>query len=306
MRTKRLILPFLLIPLLLLLLSACTSSTSSTGGSTSSGSSSIPIVAAENFYGNVFQQLGGKYVSVTSILSDPNADPHEYESNVQDALAVSNAKIVIENGLSYDSWMDKLLSASPNSNRIVLVAGQIASHPLPDNPHVWYGIDNMQTIAQAMTNALKRVDNTHASFYDQNLASFAQSLTSIQQTIANMKAKYNGTPVGLTEDIYLYQAMPLGLDVLTPFPFQKAIAEGNDPPADTVVTANNQITGRKIKVLIYNEQTVTPITTNLQNEARQEDIPIVGVTETMPPGKTYQKWMLDQLAVLATALSGTA
>ncbi|HLI06374.1 MAG TPA: zinc ABC transporter substrate-binding protein [Ktedonobacteraceae bacterium] len=263
-------------------------------------------MAAENFYGNIFQQLGGKYVSVTSILSNPNTDPHEFESNVQDAIAVSSAKIVIENGLGYDSWMDKLLSASPNSSRIVLVAGQIANHPLPDNPHVWYGIDNVQTIAKAMANALIKVDSAHASFYNQNLASFEQSLTSIQQTLAHMKAKYTGTPVGLTEDIFLYQAMPLGLNVLTPLAFQRAIAEGNDPPADTVVTANAQITQHKIKVLIYNEQTVTPITTNLQNEAKQAHIPIVGVTETMPPDKTYQTWMLAQLATLAAALSSTA
>lgn len=286
--------------LFLFLFSACAPATS---GTASSGSTAgISIVAAENFYGDLFKQLGGNYVSVTSILSDPNADPHQYESNVQNAVAVSNAKIVIENGDGYDSWMDKLLSASPNANRIVLVASTIADHKLPDNPHVWYGIDNVQTIVKAMTAALKRVDASHASAYDSNLASVSQSLASIQQTIAGMRAKYTGTPVGLTEDIYLYQATPLGLNVLTPFAFQKAIAEGNDPPADTVITANNQITHHQIKVLIYNEQTVTPITTNLQNEAKAAHIPIVPVTETMPAGKTYQKWMLDQLASLAQAL----
>lgn len=286
--------------LFLFLFSACAPATS---GTASSGSTAgISIVAAENFYGDLFKQLGGNYVSVTSILSDPNADPHQYESNVQNAVAVSNAKIVIENGDGYDSWMDKLLSASPNANRIVLVASTIADHKLPDNPHVWYGIDNVQTIVKAMTAALKRVDASHASAYDSNLAGVSQSLASIQQTIAGMRAKYTGTPVGLTEDIYLYQATPLGLNVLTPFAFQKAIAEGNDPPADTVITANNQITHHQIKVLIYNEQTVTPITTNLQNEAKAAHIPIVPVTETMPADKTYQKWMLDQLASLAQAL----
>ena len=265
----------------------------------------VTIVAAENFYGNLFQQLGGSHVSVTSLLNNPNADPHEFESSVQNAILVNNASIVIENGEGYDSWMDRLLAASPNPHRIVLIATALASHKLPDNPHVWYGIDNMQTIVQAMTDALKRVDPAHASVYEHNQTIVSRSLAAIQQTIAAMKAQYRGTPVGLTEDIYLYQASPLGLRVLTPYPFMKAIAEGNDPPADTVVTANNQITQRKIKVLIYNEQTVTPITTNLQQEAMQQHIPVVGVTETMPPDKTYQAWMLGQLAALANALHST-
>jgi len=259
-------------------------------------------VAAENFYGDIIKQLGGTHVAVTSILSDPNIDPHEYESNVQNALAVSNAQIVIENGAGYDSWMDKLLAASPNSKRIVLVATAIADHQLPDNPHVWYGIDNIQTIARAMTKALKQLDGTDATVFDNKLQRFDQSLATIQLKMNDIKARYAGTPVGLTEDIYLYQAIPLGLQVLTPFEFQKAIAEGNDPPADAVVTANQQINEHKVKILIYNEQTVTPITTHLQNAAQQQHIPIVPVTETMPPGKTYQQWMLDQLDVLEQAL----
>ena len=131
---------------------------------------------------------------------------------------------------------------------------------------------------------------------------FKQSLQPIQQKIAEIKSKYAGTPVGLTETIYLYQAVPLGLNVLTPFEFQKAMAEGNEPPADTVVTAENQITHHQIKVLIYNVQTVTPSTTKLENDARAQNIPIVPVSETMPPGKTYQTWMLDQLNVLEQAL----
>src|SRR5579863_8480493 len=118
----------------------------------------IKVVAAENNYGDVVEQLGGNKVSVDSILSDPNADPHEYESSVPDAEAVANAAIVIENGLDYDTWMDKLLSASPNPKRVVLVAGKLASHPLPDNPHIWYGVDNIHTIAQDITNTLIQDD----------------------------------------------------------------------------------------------------------------------------------------------------
>jgi zinc/manganese transport system substrate-binding protein len=262
------------------------------------------VVAAENFYGDIVQQLGGSHVSVVSILSDPNIDPHEYESNVQNAVAVSQAQLVIENGDSYDTWMDKLLAASPSPTRTVLVAADIADHKLTDNPHVWYGINNIQTIAKSITAALEKIDPADKDAFDANLAVFLQSLAQIQQKIDELKDKYSGVPVALTETIFLYQTGPIGLNVLTPFEFEKAVAEGNDPPADTVVSANDQILNHQVKALIYNEQTVTPITTNLQNEANQANIPIVPVTETMPPGKHYQGWMLDQLNALQQALGG--
>jgi zinc/manganese transport system substrate-binding protein len=294
--------PFVLV--CVFLLSACGgSTTTSSGGSTPAASSKVlNVVAAENFYGNVTMQLGGSHVNVTSILSDPNVDPHEYTSNAQTAAKIAQADLVIENGLGYDDWMDKLLSGSPNPNRIVLTGGKLAAHPLPDNPHVWYGINNMPSIAQGITNALKKLDSADASTFDSNLATFEQSLTPLQQKIDNINAKYKGTPVALTETIYLYQSQPEGLNVLTPFEFMKAVAEGTDPPADTVTSINNSINQKQAKILIYNVQTVTPITTNVQNEAKAHNIPIVPVSETMPPGKTYQTWMSDQLDVLASAL----
>jgi len=282
--------------ILLFLASAC--SGGSTGSTTSSSSTAINVVAAENFYGDIVKQLGGSHVSVTSIISDPNIDPHQYESNAQTAIQVSKAQLVIETSGGYDDWMDKILSGSPNPNRLLLKGFDIAQVKLPENVHVWYSIDNVATIAQAITNDLEKLDPADAATFENNLQMFKQSLQPIQQKLSAIKAKYAGTPVGLTETIYLYQAVPLGLTVLTPFEFQKAMAEGNDPPADTFVTAENQITHHQIKVLIYNEQTVTPSTTKLENDARAQNIPIVPVTETMPPGKTYQTWMLDQLNTL--------
>ncbi len=301
MQTGRYIfLPSIIIMLLLTIgLDACANPGSGVTGNHPTG---ISIVAAENFYGDIARQIGGSRVTVTSFLNDPNVDPHQFESSVQNAITVSNASIVIENGEGYDSWMDKLLASSTGSSRIVLVETNIAGTRLPDNPHVWYDVHNMIMVAQSVDAALKKIDVAHAAIYNQNLQTFIQSATQIMQLMDEIKGKFAGTPVGLTEDIYLYQALPMGLNVLTPSAFQKAIAEGNDPPADTVVTANNQITQHLIKVLIYNEQTVTPITTNLQNEARRQHIPVVGVTETMPAGKTYQQWMLDQLSTLEKAL----
>ncbi|MDQ2717242.1 MAG: zinc ABC transporter substrate-binding protein [Chloroflexota bacterium] len=305
MHSRVKIAPLLLFTCLsLALISACTTPIPKGGSfSASTGpATGIPIVAAENFYGDLFKQIGGAYVSVTSVLSDPNVDPHQYESSIQNAVTISNASIVIENGNGYDTWMDKLLSASPNADRIVLSATTIAGNKLPDNPHVWYDIHNMIAIAQSMDAALKKVDSAHASTYDRNLQTVIQALTQVIQKMDSIKGRYARTPVGLTEDIFLYQAQALDLNVLTPIEFQKAIAEGNDPPADTVISANNQVSQHLIRVLIYNEQTVTPITTNLENAAQQNHIPVVPVTETMPHGKTYQQWMLDQLTLLEQAL----
>src|SRR5581483_5666465 len=189
-----------------------------------------------------------------------------------------------------------------NTDRTLLVGGKLASHPLPDNPHVWYGVDNVQTIAQDITNALKQKDPNDSSEFDQNLAKFDSSLIPLSQKMNDIKEKYSGTPVGLTETIYLYQTQAMNLNVLTPLAFERAIAEGNDPSADNVAKANEQITKKEVKVLIYNEQTITPVTTNLENEAKQQNIPIVPVTETMPIGKHYQNWMMDQLTDLENAL----
>jgi zinc/manganese transport system substrate-binding protein len=266
-------------------------------------SGAIKIVAAEDFYGNIAQQLGGDKVSVTSIISNPDVDPHEYESSVQDGIAITNANIVIENGLQYDSWMDKLLSASPNAGRILIVAGNVAPNVLQENPHIWYGIDNISAIAGAIENALVKADPADATLFQNNLLTFNASLVPISTKIEDMRTQYGGTAVGLTETIYLYQTEPMRLGVLTPFSFEKAIAEGNDPSAQDVSIANKQIADKKISVLIYNSQTVTPVTTNLQNAARANGIPVVPVTEMMPPGDTYQGWIMDELNALDAALA---
>ena len=168
---------------LALALPAC----SGAGPAPENNAGTISVVAAENFYGDIVQQLGAGHVSVVSILSDPNADPHEYESSVQDAAAVSKAQLVIENGADYDTWMDKLLSASPNPNRIVLTAAKVARDPLPDNPHLWYGIDNIQTIAQNITADLEKLDSAHKADYDAALSKFDSSLQPIQQKINEIK-----------------------------------------------------------------------------------------------------------------------
>jgi zinc/manganese transport system substrate-binding protein len=263
----------------------------------------VRVVAAENFYGNIVQQIGGDSVRVTSVMSDPNVDPHEYESNVEDAEAIAGADLIIENGGGYDDWMDKLLSASPSSLRIILKGFDVALKKLPDNEHVWYDMDNAQAVADAIAASLGKLDPARASTFVRNSRDFGRSLARIKEKMSQIASRSGGTPVGLTETIFLYQTGRLGLKVLTPLEFQKAIAEGNDPPAATVVETEKQIKEKRIKVLIYNEQTVSPITTKAQSDAKAAGIPVVGVTETMPIGETYQTWMMRQLDELRMALA---
>jgi zinc/manganese transport system substrate-binding protein len=290
---------FIFVLIILFLLSACTVPTN---GNASPSAGVISVVAAEDFYGSIARQIGGEHVNVTSILSDPNVDPHSYEPAVKDATSVAKAKLVIANGGGYDSWIDKLLSSSASNDRTVIKVFDIAQVKLEDNEHVWYSIENAGTAAQGITDNLKKLDTAHAASYDSNLATFKQSLQQIQTKIADMKAKYAGTPVALTETIFMYQAGPLDLKVLTPPAFQQAVTEGEDPPASAIAEAETQIKEKQVKILIYNQQNDNTITARLRESAKSLNIPIVTITETMPKGKTYQTWMLDQLTSLETAL----
>lgn len=266
----------------------------------------IKVVAAENFYGDIARQLGGDHVQIVSIMNDPNVDPHEYEADPRDAVAIARADMVIQNGADYDNWMPRLLGASPNPSRTVLTAGDIAHDVLKENPHFWYSLENIRAIAGAIAKSCETLDPADKDQFEKNLKTFNDSLEPVQKEMDSIRDEFNGTPVGLTETIYLYQTGPMKLNVLTPWEFQHAIAEGNDPPVGSIATANNQVTEHQIKVLIYNEQTVTPITTHLQQEAKDAGIPVVGVSETMPPNENYSSWMLKQLQALHTALKNGA
>lgn len=264
--------------------------------------SGVQVVAAENTYGDLVQQIAGIHAHVLSIISDPNVDPHEYEANVDNARQIADADIIIENAGGYDTWIDKLMATTQNSKRILIKAFALATTHLKENEHVWYNPDNVIVISQKILEALKAKDPADAAEFDANFASLKAEIEKLDVRLADLKAKYAGTPIALTETIFLYQSELVGLNVLTPWTFEKAIAEGNDPSAADAITAEQQITSRQAKILVYNVQTVTPITTKLEDEAKVLSMPIVPVSETMPPGLHYQSWMSKQLDVLASAL----
>lgn len=262
----------------------------------------IVVVAAENFYGDIVGQIGGDRLAVTSILSDPNIDPHEYETNARDAAAVANARLVIQNGLGYDAFMDRLLNASPNARRRVIVVAELTGYKKGDNVHIWYDPPTVPKLAQTTLEALIQIDPAHAASYRHRYQAFQASLPALAQTIAALRGQHAGTPAAATEAVFGYMAQAIGLDVITPVTFQMAIEEGRDPPAAAIAQMEDHLRQRRVALLLYNTQTVSPITTRARQLAKQAGVPVVGVSETLPPRKSFQQWMLSQLEQIQRAL----
>ena len=266
----------------------------------------INVVAGENFWGSIAAQLGGSKAKVHSVVTDPNADPHEYESSTTDARAFADADLVILNGAGYDDWGQKLLDGNPNSHRTVLNIAQLLAKKPGDNPHFWYQPDYVIAATDKIAAEYKAIDPGDAAYFDQQRAALATALKPYMDRIAEIKGKFAGAPIGSTESIFVYMAGALGLNLISPPEFMNAIAEGTDPPAAAVATFHDQVAAKKIKVLVYNNQASTSVTTNLKQLAQQQGIPLVGVSETMQPvGATFQDWQASQLSALESALSSS-
>jgi zinc/manganese transport system substrate-binding protein len=282
---------------------------STTTLSANPNSAKIQIVAAENFWGSLISQLGGTHVQVLSIVSDPNADPHEYESNSADAQAITTANFIIVNGAGYDDWALKIISASNNPNQKVLNVADLIGKKSGDNPHFWYDPVYVNETVNKMYSDLVSIDPTDAAYYTQQYANLNASLGQYNSRINEIKQQFHGTRVASTESIFEYLANAAGLDLASPPEFMEAVAEGNDPPAQSVVQFQQLLQGEggNVTVLVYNEQTVTPLTESIKALAAKEGIPIVGVTETIQPSDTsFQDWMNAQLLSLQNALNAQA
>ncbi len=261
----------------------------------------IAIVAAENFYGEVARDISGSQASVSSILSNPNQDPHLFEVDPATARMVSRADVVIANGAAYDPWMAQLLAASPRAGRTLLVVADLVGRQAGDNPHLWYDPATMPALARALAAELARRDRANADTYRQRLEAFLASLAPLDARIVAMKSAYSGTAVTATEPVFGYMATALGLD-MRHTRFQLAIMNDTEPSASEMAAFESDLRGRAVKVLFYNSQVTDDTTTRLLKIATDSGVPVVGVTETKPAGKTYTKWMLDQLDALAVAL----
>jgi zinc/manganese transport system substrate-binding protein len=278
---------------------------SGTATDTASGTTVINAIGAENEYANVLSQIGGKYVHVSSILNNPNTDPHTFESSPSVASEVSAAQLVVQNGVGYDTFMNKIESASPNPKRKVIIVQNLLG--LPDdtpNPHLWYSPKTMPAAAKAMAADLSAMLPAHKAFFQANLNKFDASLTPWLNAIAAFKAKYPNTPVATTEPVADYMLQAAGTDNLTPFVFQADIMNGVDPSPEDIALENGFFTKHQVKVFCYNQQVVDALTTSIRETALKAGVPVVGVYETMPtPGYDYQSWMLAEVNALTKAVA---
>ncbi len=264
----------------------------------------IPVLGAENFYADLLTQVGGSRVQATSLLNDPNADPHAFEASPQAAATVADAKLVIVNGLGYDDFMQHLLDASPSGSRAVINVQQLLGLSTDVNAHIWYDPGTMPKVAAAAEAALAALEPANAAYFAAREQAYLASLAPLTAKIADLRAKDSGAPVAFTEPVAGYLAKAIGLQVLTPEGFQKAIEDGTDPPPADVATERDLLTGKKVRVLLFNSQVITPLTTQIHDLAVANGIPVVGVAETIPPQyHTYQEWQLAQMNAIEAALA---
>jgi zinc/manganese transport system substrate-binding protein len=274
------------------------------GAGSAAPAKTIDVVASTNVYGDIVAQIGGSHVAVTSILSNPSADPHLFEPGTRNGLAVSQARLVIQNGVGYDAFMTKLENAAPSSHRtVVTIADVLGVHGRNANPHLWYDVPKLGRIAGAIAAGLERADPAHAADYSAGLRRFTASLRPLIALVAQIKKSFAGKPVAYTEPVPGYLIDAAGLKNLAPSSFTRAIEDGTDPTPQAVAAVNALISGRKINVLLYNSQATSPITARVRSEAAKAGIPIVGVSETIPPHLTFQQWQVAQARALYHALS---
>lgn len=275
-----------------------------TGGQSTSAMGKLSVVAAENFYGDIARQIGGARVVVTSVLSNPNADPHLFEPGTSNGLAVATADLVIQNGLGYDAFMQKLESAAPNNHRVVVTVSEaLGFHGADTNPHIWYNVPKLGRVATAIASGLERADPSHAAAYRSGLAHFDASLRPLERELIATRVRFVGEPVAYTEPVPGYLIAAAGLRNLAPASFTRAIEDGSEPSPQSVAQMTALATKRQIKVLLYNSQAVSPITSRIRAAAESAGIPVIGMSETMPPGLTFQSWLLGEAKALQRALS---
>jgi zinc/manganese transport system substrate-binding protein len=265
----------------------------------------ITAIGVENEYADVISQIGGRDVQVQAIETDPNTDPHSFEASPEVAREIAGAQLIVENGVGYDDWADKIMSASPRPDRKVINVQKLLG--LPDdlaNPHLWYDPRTMPVVANAVADELAALKPAESAYFHANAQKFTASLAPWNAAIAAFKATYGNTPIAVTEPVADYMLQAMGFNILTPFSLQKAIMDGTDPAPQDVTTQNHLLSGRKVKVFAYNQQVTDTLTQSFLDEAKKTGVPVVGVYETMPtPGYNYQSWMMAEVDALQKALT---
>jgi len=295
----------ILILVALLTGTACASTATNPAATAPGSAARFTAVAAEDMWGNLLGQLGGDRIAVSSIIRDPGIDPHDYDPRPSDSVAVADARLVVVNGLGYDGWASKLVAASPSSKRVVVDVGRVVGAKDGDNPHRWYIPADVHRVVDEMTAALERADPADTAYFAaQGARLAAEGLKAYDDQVARIRATYAGTPIAISESIFVGMADTLGLQVRTPASFSDAISEGNEPTAQDKEAVDRQIAEHQVKVFVYNSQNTTPDVRALTDAATRVGIPVVEVTETLSPrGATFQEWQQRQLSELEKALA---
>ena len=284
-----------------LALSACTAAA---GGGTADPKGVISAIGAENQYGDVIGQVGGAYVTVTSIMSNPNTDPHTFEASAQVAQEINGAQLVVQNGVGYDGFMNSLESTAGGGHKIIDVQQLLGLPDSTPNTHLWYKPGTKQGVANAVATDLGDLQPSHATYFKARAASFIAELHAWTAAMDAFKGKYPDTPVATTEPVADYMLQAVGADNLTPWALQADIMNGTDPSAQDVAAQQALFTQHKVKVFLYNQQVTDSLTESFIQLAKQNNIPVVGVYETMPtPGYDYQSWMVAEVQALTKAVA---
>jgi zinc/manganese transport system substrate-binding protein len=280
-------------------LAACSSGTG--GGASSDGK--VDVVASTNVWGDIATSIGGDHVAVTSIIDDPDKDPHEYQADARTQLAISKAKVVIENGGGYDDFVPTMLKASKNTTKLVIDAVELSGYTGDDvNEHVWYDYPTVEKVIDAVAASLNTADPAHKSDYTANAAKLTSQVQALEATEAGMSAKTAGVAAGITEPVPLYVLQALKMDVVTPEAFSKAIEDGTDVSATVLQQTLDQYSSGQVKILVYNVQTTGPQSDAVLAAAKKAGVPAVPVSETLPKGLSYISWQQGVLAEIAKDL----
>jgi zinc/manganese transport system substrate-binding protein len=274
-----------------------------TGPTAGAAEGKLAVVAAENFYGDIARQIGGDRVAVASIMNNPDQDPHLFETTPGVVRQIADARIVIVNGADYDPWMEKLLAAAPRPGRTVINAAALVHRKSGDNPHLWYDPATMPAVAKALATALSAADAAGKSEYEARLATFLASLKPLNEKIDAIRGKYADAPVTASEPVFGYMAGALKLKMRNE-KFQLAIMNDTEPSARDVAAFEQDLKAHKVRVMFYNKQASSKVVQHLVALAQTAKIPVVGITETVPPGLSFQEWMLGQLNDTEKALAG--
>ncbi|WP_150467116.1 metal ABC transporter solute-binding protein, Zn/Mn family [Francisella sp. SYW-9] len=270
---------------------------------TTKGFHDIDVVAAENQYGSVAQLIGGTNVKVTNIINNADGDPHTFISSVKNAKLLADADVIIYNGADYDSWIQPILKS--NTNAEIIKVQDLESYPQTSkfgiNPHLWYNPKTFPALATKLKDVFIKKDPNDKSLYEKNYATFNHKYEKVYELVKQIRQNYKGTPVTATEPLFGYMANALGLD-MKGLAFQWVIMNDSEPSPQMMINYQKLFNDKEVKVLFYNEQVTDNVTHKILEVASQNEIPVVGITETMPTTDNAIDWMINTLQATATVL----